>query len=265
MNGVLLMPEVPNNILAATKLSKNTGIEILFKEGRVHMKRDNTYLETVTIKGGLPYFSPVEDTQLSLNTHKGTEGEATHPTDNAEHKLDLEGAAQGLTPSDSPQHSESDEKKLSVGKPIHDTCAHLLHRKLGHVSFPAIQIMLNCTKGLKLKNCENYLECSVCKCSKLKSKPRPRKATCTTNSIFQLVHMDLVGPLKPSITYRKRFFLTIVDDYSRYGFVYTIRHKNEIFQKFKEFYKRVKTQNNTKIKQIMTDRGSEFMLRDFSS
>lgn len=105
----------------------------------------------------------------------------------------------------------------------------------------------------------------MCKCSKLRTKPRAKKASRSTHTIFHVVHMDLVGPLRPSIKYKKRYFLTIIDDYSRYGFIYTLNHKTEVYQKFKEFYKRVETQHNTKIKQIMTDRVSEFLSKEFSN
>jgi hypothetical protein len=32
-----------------------------------------------------------------------------------------------------------------------------------------------------------------------------------------------------------QYFITFTDDFSRYGYIYLMRHKSEPFEKFKEF------------------------------
>ena len=51
--------------------------------------------------------------------------------------------------------------------------------------------------------------------SKLKNKPY-RQAINKSKHIFELFHIDLVGPLPKSL-YGNKYLFTILDDYSRYG------------------------------------------------
>ena len=40
------------------------------------------------------------------------------------------------------------------------------------------------------------------------------------------------------------YFLTSIDDLSRYGYIYLMKHKSEIFEKFKEFQSEVENHRN---------------------
>ncbi|XP_060549059.1 uncharacterized protein LOC132712237 [Pantherophis guttatus] len=194
IEGVLLVPEIPHNILAAVKLSKESGVEMIFTKGNVKVSKDRKDIGRVTINQGLPYITFYEDYTHSINTSS----ENAEDTDQGRTEGEQVGGKEvdndsNTTPKT--QHNKHTQKRPSIGKPMHDNCAHLLHRKLGHASFPVIQKMANCTEGAIIKNCENYLECSVCKCSKLKVKPRPKKSLRAANQIFDLVHMDLCSPV----------------------------------------------------------------------
>ena len=43
---------------------------------------------------------------------------------------------------------------------------------------------------------------------------------------------------------KNRYFLTFTDDLSRYGYIYLMKHKSEIFEKFKEFQSGVENHRN---------------------
>ena len=67
-------------------------------------------------------------------------------------------------------------------------------------------------------------------------------------------------------TYAKggyEYFITFTDDYSRCGYVYLMRRKSEAFEKFKEFRAKVENQLGKRIKAIRSNRGGEYLLRDF--
>lgn len=57
--------------------------------------------------------------------------------------------------------------------------------------------------------------CNICPLRKQTHKSINRSVIKTTDS-FQLVHVDLWGPMKFATRLRCRSFFTIVDDYSRY-------------------------------------------------
>jgi hypothetical protein len=55
-----------------------------------------------------------------------------------------------------------------------------------------------------------------------------------------------------------QYFITFTDDFSRYGYVYLIKHKSETFEKFKEFQNEVENQRGKKIKALRSDHGGEY-------
>ena len=59
------------------------------------------------------------------------------------------------------------------------------------------------------------------------------------------------------------YFITFIDDYSRYGYVYLMHHKSDTFEKFKEYRAEVENQFGKIIKTLRSDRGEEFLNRDF--
>ena len=50
-------------------------------------------------------------------------------------------------------------------------------------------------------------------------------------------------------------FITFIDDYSHYGYIYPIKERSEVLDKFKIFNAEVENQHNLKIKIVRSDRG----------
>ena len=65
---------------------------------------------------------------------------------------------------------------------------------------------------------------------------------------MDLIHTDVCGPFKTATRDANRYYVTFIDDYSRYGYVYLIKHKSETFERFKEFKQEVKNQLSRNIK-----------------
>ncbi|KAD5961432.1 hypothetical protein E3N88_12905 [Mikania micrantha] len=81
---------------------------------------------------------------------------------------------------------------------------------------------------------------------------------------LELVHADLCGPITPSTLAGRRYFLLLVDDYSRYMWVYFLKTKDEAFGCFKSFKEMVELQGKTKVGTLRTDRGGEFNSEEFN-
>ena len=56
-----------------------------------------------------------------------------------------------------------------------------------------------------------------------------------TSDLLALIHTDVCGPMSTCTINGYYYFITFTDDFSRYGYVYSMRHKSESFEKFKEF------------------------------
>jgi hypothetical protein len=73
--------------------------------------------------------------------------------------------------------------------------------------------------------------------------------------LLGLVHTDVCGPMSSIARDGFHYFVTFTDDFSRYGYVYLMRHKSESFEKFKEFQSEVQNQLGKIIKFLRSDRG----------
>ena len=81
--------------------------------------------------------------------------------------------------------------------------------------------------------------------------------------MLELVHSDVYGPMSIQARGGYEYFITFIDDYSRFGYVYLMKRKSETFEKFKEFRAEVENQLGKHIKVIRSDRGGEYLLGVF--
>ena len=49
------------------------------------------------------------------------------------------------------------------------------------------------------------------------------------------IHTDLCGTISTSARGGYEYFVTFINNYSRYGYIYLMHHKSEAFDKFKEY------------------------------
>ncbi|KAJ9567388.1 LOW QUALITY PROTEIN: hypothetical protein OSB04_003354 [Centaurea solstitialis] len=87
----------------------------------------------------------------------------------------------------------------------------------------------------------------------------------TISSPLQLLHMDLFGPTNVMSIDKKSYCLVIVDDYSRFTWVYFLRTKDETSGLIKPFVIRMENKTNLRVKVIRSDNGTEFKNADLNS
>ncbi|GJX78067.1 retrovirus-related pol polyprotein from transposon TNT 1-94 [Tanacetum coccineum] len=119
--------------------------------------------------------------------------------------------------------------------------AWLWHRRLSHLNFDSINLLSknDIVIGLpKLKFVKDHL-CSSCESGKAKRKYFHTKTTPSSKRQLQLLHMDLYGPMRVESINGKKYFLVIVDDYSRYTWTHFLRSKDETPEVLIDFLKLV--------------------------
>lgn len=101
------------------------------------------------------------------------------------------------------------------------------HQKLGHVGYRNMDriLKLEAVRGVPKLSQSGKMVCGDC----LKGKQTkvthgvvstsPDQLSGTT-SCFDLLHMDLMGPVEVATIYGKKYAFVIVDDFSRYTFIY---------------------------------------------
>jgi len=55
-----------------------------------------------------------------------------------------------------------------------------------------------------------------------------------TKGLLDLIHMDVWGPSPVASIGGARYYVIFIDDFSRKVWVYFLKQKSEVFQKFKE-------------------------------
>ena len=81
--------------------------------------------------------------------------------------------------------------------------------------------------------------------------------------LFGLIHSDVCGPFEENAIGGYRYFVTFIDDKSRYTVVYLIHTKSEVLQKFKNFEALVGNKYQRPIKILRSDNGGEYLSKDF--
>ncbi|KAK8533113.1 hypothetical protein V6N12_076394 [Hibiscus sabdariffa] len=83
------------------------------------------------------------------------------------------------------------------------------------------------------------------------------------SDLLGLIHSDVCGPMNTQARGGFQYFITFTDDFSRYGYIYLMRHKSEALERFKEFKNEVQNQHGKSIKVLRSDRGGEYLSQDF--
>jgi hypothetical protein len=108
----------------------------------------------------------------------------------------------------------------------------------------------------------DIVDCASCKLGKSKTLPFPLHKTRTTKP-FELLHIDVWG-IAPVISHKHyRYFVTFIDDFTHFTWVYFLRSKSEVFSVFKALLALVETQFSAKIKILQSDSDGEYMSNEF--
>ncbi|GJV98928.1 retrotransposon protein, putative, ty1-copia subclass [Tanacetum coccineum] len=114
---------------------------------------------------------------------------------------------------------------------------YLWHCRLAHISKKRIE-KLQQEGLLKSTNDESFDQCVSCLSGKMTRKlfpHRPKRAT----DLLGIIHTDVCGPLRHVSRQGASYFITFTDDYSRYGYVYLLKHKHELTPPYTPQHNRV--------------------------
>ena len=79
-----------------------------------------------------------------------------------------------------------------------------------------------------------------------------------STDIFDLIHSDVWGPSSVSSIGGSQYFVVFVDDYSRYSWIFNMKHRSELLQVYSNFAKIVETQFSKRIKIFRYDNALEY-------
>ncbi|KAM1025659.1 hypothetical protein ACFX13_039472 [Malus domestica] len=138
----------------------------------------------------------------------------------------------------------------------------LWHKRLGHPSTKILNKLVF-TSCISMSRTMNNTFCSDCVVSKSSKLPFV-SGSCTTSKPLELLHMDVWGPAPISSVHGFRYYVIIVDDYTKYSWLYPLKFKSDVLSTFVHFKSLIENKLGVKVISIRSDFGGEFLSSKFS-
>jgi histone deacetylase 1/2 len=139
---------------------------------------------------------------------------------------------------------------------VHVPSTSLWHSRLGHPATPIVQKILSSNKlpCASSKNAE-----SICdSCQRANSHQLPYSVSNKISSApLDLIYSDVWGPAPISVG-SYSYYVSFIDDYSKYTWIYLLKHKSDVFRVFQDFQNLVERQFSKKILCVQSDWGGEY-------
>ena len=270
-------PKLIGNYLSGSQLDKHGYDIMIWKTGKVEIMGDGNVLCTGQQVDGM-YEMHIEDEKLTIAAnHTHSEDE----TDDSENSCD-KNSEDGLTELESEPDSsdsedqdsedscdESEESDQESGdenseseeaKPVDVEKLMRWHRTLGHVNLRDLNRL---SKPLNFRKIKKKFACKTCLLAKSKRLPFRKRLKIKSVRPLQMIPSDVCGPLRIPNPGGYKYFLTFIDDYSRYTQVYLLKSKKEVFCRFQEYKAMVENKFDLRIKTFRSDNGTEYRNKQF--
>jgi transposase InsO family protein len=147
-----------------------------------------------------------------------------------------------------------------------DDLSKLWHERFGNINYRSFQKLCNqnMVTGLPLVSCRDGV-CASCVLGKHHRGFFDKRASYHASGPLQLVHSDLCGPLSSPSFSGCKYFLTFIDDFSKRTWVYFLKLKSKVFDKFLAYKALVEKQYGHQIQRLRTNNGGEYVKNNFIS
>jgi len=107
------------------------------------------------------------------------------------------------------------------------------------LDFTDLEICVDCIKGKQTKHTVN-------------------KETTRSSQLLEIIHTNICGPFDVLSFGGEKYFITFINDFSRYGYIYLLHEKSQAIDALKVFINEVERQLDRKVKILRSDRGGEY-------
>ena len=143
----------------------------------------------------------------------------------------------------------------------------LWHRRYGHLGMQNLErlVVEDMVVGLRSDMTQDTGVCEPCAEGKHRRSKFPTAGGKRGKEILDLVHSDVCGKMSTGLLSGYEYFLTIIDDKTRYTWIYVLKHKDEVFAQFLEWKALVENSTGRKLKALRTDNGGEYTSKEFET
>ena len=231
LKSLLHVPEITKNLLSVSKFCSDNDVFFEFHSSHCCVKDQNigTVILEGTLRDGLYVF---DKARVSLNSQPIPIGSksvsCTKPISNC--------------------------KAFITAKIPKSDVFSLWHNRLGHPSSRIVHsVMSKCNVQFSSHNTSVDI-CSACCHGKIHKFPYIASETVYLNP-FELVVIDLWGPSLVQSRNGFKYYISFVDAFTRYTWIYMLKTKSDAFTIFQNFKAQVELQFSHKIKCIQSDWG----------
>jgi histone deacetylase 1/2 len=130
------------------------------------------------------------------------------------------------------------------------------HYRLGHPATPIVQHILH-HRQLPSLDLHNNVICDACQQGKSHQLPFSL-STHVVSAPLEIIYSDVWGPAQTSVS-GHTYYVSFIDGYSRFTWLYLLKRKNDVFDIFLQFQRHVERLLNRKIIHVQTDWGGEYI------
>lgn len=160
---------------------------------------------------------------------------------------------------------EKRESVVLANQESEQTSIRKWHRRLGHLG---IQDLGELSKkkmvlGMNVKTTSTEVICEPCIQGKIHRLPFPKQTQHRATEKLALVHTDVCGKMGVPSLNGGEYFLTFIDDQTRFVWIFILKKKSQVFETFKVWKSMVEKESDCSLKVLRSDNGGEFTSDEF--
>ena len=141
------------------------------------------------------------------------------------------------------------------------------HRRFGHLSARNLQKLAKekLVHGFDYNSSREISFCQACIEGKLHKSKFPTTGRKRAKKSLELVHSDVCGKISTPSLGGGIYFLTFIDDNTHYVWIYILKSKDQVFEKFLEWKALVENSSGRKLRTLRSDNGGEYTSAEFTA
>jgi hypothetical protein len=144
--------------------------------------------------------------------------------------------------------------KLAFG--VYNLSLERWHSRLSYASIPVVERIVSSFSLPCASEPNKYSVCDAYQRAKSCQLPYP-KSNSSSSYPLELIYSDVWGYALKSAS-AKQYYVSFIDDFSNISWIYPLKFKSEVFQKFVEFQNLMEHLFDSKIITVQMDRGGEY-------
>lgn len=139
----------------------------------------------------------------------------------------------------------------------------LWHKRFGHIGFSNLKrvVELDLVEGIDKLEIKKTQFCESCTNGKMMRNNFGTREK--SRRLLEIIHSDVCGPINPTSHDGNNYFVTFIDGFSNFVYVYPIKTKGEVLDCFREYSKLVQAKFNLNISTLRCDNGGEYTSNNF--